>query len=344
MVYIFTNKAASLKTVFPKNAEFVLNQNISSELSKHSPGAGDITYIDVSAVSEEELSKTLTQVKKRCKDSSWGIIDPKGIIKDPAVLFFDGANDYLGTGFLKNSIIVDAKRLKDAHQWRKSLTGISEINNDVKSTGTTEGFLKSGIKLPAVSAFPGWKKMQTGKTMPFYLLFCSLQGKAALESRIGEKVLSQIHKRFASLLVSYLKEADGQLWVDTGKDCLFLLPPRAKSAEAAIKACMRMIVAAPQLVMETLGISLPANFIFALHYGSISYKPPGKTGTVVSDAVNSIFHLGSNKSEAGRLTISSGLPDVSVPKILQDLFAPFGEYEGRKIWHTKKFQYAKPWF
>jgi hypothetical protein len=139
-------------------------------------------------------------------------------------------------------------------------------------------------------------------------------------------------------------EGDGLLWMNTGRDCLFLFPPRAKCAEAAIKTCIGMIVSAPLFVLETFGISIPANFIFAMHYGTVTYKPPGKTGTVVSDAVNSIFHLGAKKSEPGRLTISGELPDVSIPANLQDLFVPAGEYEGRKIWHTKKFSYAKPWF
>jgi len=340
MVYVFTKKAASLKSVFPKNTDF-----LSTPLSKHSPDSGDITYIDISGLSDAELKKVITQIKKTCKDSLWGIIDPKGSVKDVSSLFFEGASDYLGAGLLKSSKGMDAKRLKDVLQWRRIYASAASVDNADKSAGSSDssGFLKSGIKLPAASSFPGWKKMQTGKSMPFYLLFCSLQGKVSLDSRLGEKVLSQVHKRFASLLVNSLKEADGLLWVDTGKDFLFLLPPRAKSAEAAIKACMGMIVASPLLVLESLGVTIPANFVFALHYGSINYKPPGKTGTVVSDAVNSVFHLGAKKAEPGRLTISGELPDVTVPKSCQDLFIPFGEYEGRKIWQTKKFSYAKAW-
>jgi hypothetical protein len=341
MIYVFTKKAApakTLKSVFPKNTGFV-----SSPLTKHSPGSDDITYIDVSDHTAAELKTTLNQAKKSCKDSTWGIIDPKGCIKDPAVLFFEGASDYLGPGFFKDSKGLDAKRVKDVLQWRRVYASAASVA--AKSAGVQDGtgFIKSGIKLPAVSAFPGWKKMQTGKSMPFYLLYCSIQGKVALDTRLGEKVLAQIHKRHASVLVNNLKAADGLLWMDTGRDFLFLLPPRAKSAEAAIKTCVGMIAASPLLVMEALGITIPANFVFALHYGSISYKPPGKTGTVVSDAVNSIFHLGAKKSEPGRLTISGELPDVSVPKTLHDLFISSGEYEGRKIWHTKKFNYGKTW-
>ncbi|MDR2943289.1 MAG: hypothetical protein LBV17_11930 [Treponema sp.] len=341
MIYVFTKKSASLKTALPKNVSFV-----NSPLSEHSPENGDISYIDVSGFSDAELKKTLAQLKKICCNTHWGIIDPKGSVKDIAELFFEGACDYLGPGLLKSPKGVDAKHFKSASQWRKVTPSAGPAggyeNAAVPSAGA--GFLKSGIKLPAASAFPGWKKMETGKNMPFYLLYCSLQGKTALDSRLNDKTLNNIHKNFLSLLSIYMEAGDGLLWMNTGRDCLFLFPPRAKSAEAAIKACVGMIVSAPLFVLETFGISIPANFIFAMHYGTITYKPPGKTGTIVSDAVNSIFHLGAKKSEPGRLTISGELPDVSIPPSLQDLFVPAGEYEGRKIWQTKKFTYAKPWY
>ena len=346
MIYIFAKKTEPLKTFFPKDAEFV-----STPLSKHSPGRADLTYIDVSGLAAAEIKKTLTQIKKSCKNSQWGIIDSKGSIKDPSSLFFDGASDYLGAAILKTSDGSDAKRLKEALQWRTALAGSALMNSSVSSDtdgekkpdALTENFLKSGVKLPAASAFPGWKKMQTGKSMPFYLFYCALQGKVPLDSRLEGKVLTQTHKKFLTLLSAKLKDAEGLLWMDTGKDCLFLIPPKAKCAEAVIKASMGMIASSPLFVLETLNITIPANFVFALHYGSISYKPPGKTGTVVSDAVNSVFHLGAKRAEPGRLTISGSLPGASIPKSCFDIFAPCGEYEGRKIWQTKKFKYEKNW-
>ena len=341
MVYIFSGNEKTLKKAFPENAEFT-----DSPLSKHSPADKDVTYFDVSGLAEAEIKKTLTQLKKSCGNSPWGIIDPKGSVKDTAALFFEGACDYLGPALLKESG-VDAKRLKEVIAWRKKQSGAagSSADGGAKSASADGkgGFIKSGIKLPAASAFPGWEKMQIGKSMPFYLLYCSLQGKVALDSRLDDKTVAQIHKNFLSHLDENLQESDGLLWMNTGKDCLFLIPPRAKCVEEAIKASVGMVISAPQIVLETLALSIPSNIIFALHYGTLNYIQPGKTGTIVSDAVNFIFHLGAKKAEPGRLTISGDLPDVTVPENLQDLFMPAGEYEGRKIWQTKKFSYVKPW-
>jgi len=346
MIYIFAKKTEQLKTFFPKDAEFV-----STPLAKHSPGRADLSYIDVSGLTDAEIKKTITQIKKSCKDSQWGIIDTKGSIKDPSALFFDGASDYLGASVLKSSDGLDAKRLKDAIRWRTALAGqalanssAAEVSDDDSKTESSAGnFLKWGVKLPAASAFPGWKKMQSGKSMPFYLFYGALQGKVPLDSRLEGKVLTQVHKKFVNLLSGRLKDADALLWMDTGKDCLFLIPPKAKNVEHVIKACLGMIASSPLLVLETLNITVPSSFVFALHYGSISYSPPGKTGTIVSDAVNSVFHLGAKKAEPGRLTVSGALPDASIPKSCYDVFASCGEFEGRKIWQTKKFKYEKNW-
>jgi len=340
MVYIFSKNEKTLKKVFPKNAEFI------ASLSKHSPADTDVTYFDISGLSAAEIKKTLTQLKKSCGDAPWGIIDPKGSVKDTAALFFEGAGDYLGPALIKEAG-VDSKRLKEVLAWRRNQAGAlgakKADSSSAEGGAKAAGFIKSGVKLPSASAFPGWKKMEVGKSMPFYLLYCSLQGKVPLDSRLDEKTVAQIHKKFLSYLDDNLRESDGLLWMNSGKDCLFLIPPRAKCAEEAIKTCIGMVVSAPLIVLETLGISIQASIVFALHYGTISYKQPGKTGTVVSDAVNFIFHLGAKKADPGRLTLSGELPETTVPKNLQDLFLHDGEYEGRKIWHTKKFSYVKPW-
>jgi hypothetical protein len=340
-VFVFSKNTA-LKPVFPKTAEFL---DIKM-LSAHSPENGDMTYLNVLGLSDDELKKALVLLKKNCKDKPWGIIDPKDTIKDIADLFFKGACDYLGSGILKLQPSVDLKRIKEAVQWHKKMeTAVVETDNGKSPLAASEtSFLNSGIKLPSEKTFPGWKKMQTGQEMPFYLLYCSLQGKIPLDTRLNDKAIAQVHKRFLDFLEDTFIESDGLLWMNSGKDCLFLIPPKAKCIEAAIKASIGMIISAPLIVLETLDINVQSNFIFALHYGSLAYKPPGKTGTVVSDAINFIFHLGTKKAMPGRLTVSGELPDKTISPLLEDCFCSAGSFENCKIWHTKKFSYAKPWF
>jgi len=342
-IYIFTRKDAALKTVFPKTARFLEP----AALSEHTPESGSFSYIDVSNFSEPELKKALTLIKNKCADSSWGIIDPKGSVKDIAALFFEGACDYLGASFFKNASAVDSKRIKEALSWRKTLADFKPLaaGENEKSAGEQDKTLlfKSEIKLPHESSFPGWNKIRAGKDMPFYLLYCCIHGNNQLDARLDTKTIAQLHKRFLSYLDNNFIEGDGLLWMNSGKDCLFLIPPRVKNIETSIKKCIDMIISTPLIVLESLAVSFPLNFIFALHYGSISYNPPGKTGTIVSDAINFIFHLGTKKAQPGRLTVSGELPDKTIPQSLHDCFVSAGEFEGRGIWHTKRFTYAKSW-
>ena len=341
LIYVITEKDAALKAFFPKNTVFMAEANSKPKLDDV-----DFIYIDVADFSDAKINKTLIQLKKSFKGSGWGIIDTKGILKDPASLFFDGASDYLGPDFFINPHKkINPKRIKAAFEWRETgfAGGQVKEKEEIVSSPSVE-LPRTGIKPPPMTLFPGWKKMRTGKTMPFYLLYCAIHGKTALNTRLGEKAYDHLRQRLLAYLFQSFREGDGLAWIHSGNDFLFLLPPKVKNAEAATKACVKMLASAPLVAIEALGLPVPVNFVFALHYGSIRYSPPGETGTVVSDAVNFAFHLGGKKAEPGSFTISDELPDGSIPQALEDCFVPFGEFEGRKIWHTKKFGYSKPWW
>lgn len=231
----------------------------------------------------------------------------------------------------------------NASQIKELMIKAKEIGSSVSSGVEGAKFLSSNIKLPPANVFPGWKKMQSGMSVPFYLLYCSIEGKTSLDSRFNEKTVAAIHARFVEFLKANLEGTEGLIWMNTGRDYLLLFPPKQKSIEKTINACMNMLVSAPLFTLECLDINLPVNFVFALHYGTIKYKPPGQTGTVVSDAINFVFHLGTKKAELGRLTISGDVPGVTVPKELQDCFVSTKDFEGRKIWQSKKFEYPKNW-
>ncbi|MDR2314199.1 MAG: hypothetical protein LBE02_06660 [Spirochaetaceae bacterium] len=335
-LYIFSKKEAALQGFFKKGSPVFLGLK---ELPRHKAREGDISYLDLSGLTAADAKKTAAQLKKRCKDTPWGLIDPRGSSKDPALWFFAGASDYLGPGALAG---IDPKRLGAAAAWRRGPQEDPAKGKDQSGRRAQAGLPKTGIKLPG-GGISGWKEIPTGKLMPFYLLYCSLRGKSSLSTRFGEAAYTQLHKRFLAHLSQNFQKAEGLVWMDSGKDCLVLIPPRAKNVEEAVVACIRLLLSAPITTIEILNLNVPVNFVFALHYGTVKYKPPGKTGTVVSDAVNFIFHLGAKQAEPGRLTVSSELPDNTVPKALEDWFVFAGEYEGRQIWHTKKIGYLRPW-
>jgi len=100
-----------------------------------------------------------------------------------------------------------------------------------------------------------------------------------------------------------------------------------------------MILHSRLISLEKLGLSFPLDFTIALHYRKTAFRAPGKTGTIVSEPVNYIFHLGAKKAETGRLTVSSEVPEDAIPEGLADLFSPAGVFEGISIRHSRRFVY-----
>ncbi|MDR2258893.1 MAG: hypothetical protein LBE14_07075 [Treponema sp.] len=322
-------KTAALTRVLPAAA-----------LSRHSPEAGDISYLDISGLPPEDLKKALARLKKSCRHSSWGILDPKGEAPDPAEFFFAGAADYIGPKALKGNI--GKKRFAAALAWREagsheSAAGTAAAPEADTLCGLADG--RNGRKLPG-GKFEGWHTIRAGTTAPFFFLFVSLSGKTNLRSRLGESSFVAVKNRLRDMLQQNLQDSQALLWMETESNCLFLIPPRAANGKAAVEASLKMIMGSPLISIEKLGLPIPVDFTFALHYGQTIFRAPGKTGTVVSDAVNYIFHLGVKHADPGRLTISTAVSDEAIPEGLAGLFVNAGMFEGFPIRHSRRFKYS----
>jgi hypothetical protein len=311
-----------------------------ADLGKHRPRPGDISYLDISGYAGEgEIKKAAALLRRRSKDSAWGILDPRGESPDPAQFFFDGASDYLGPKLIKAGI--DKKRFKTVLSWQDAPSGGKgpALNSD---PSPIEGGAKKTTRLPG-GKFAGWHSLRAGTTAPFFFLYISLkgEGKTNLRSRLGEGNYKLLRDRLRNFLQQTFYEANALLWMETETNCLFLIPPKAEYVKAAITASLKILMNTPMIMVETLGLPIPAGFVFALHYGKTPYRDPGKTGTVVSDAVNFIFHLGSKCAEIGRLTLSDELPGEALPPPLTDMFIPAASFEGRNLQHSRSFVYSK---
>jgi hypothetical protein len=108
---------------------------------------------------------------------------------------------------------------------------------------------------------------------------------------------------------------------------------------AVVEAVLKMILNSRLISIEDIGLSIEVDFTFALHYGETIYQAPGKTGRVISETINYIFHLGTKKAEPGRLTISSDVPDEVIAPGLKDIFCTAGTFENIPIRHSKHFIY-----
>jgi hypothetical protein len=339
-IYIFSSKKlAALGLDLPKSSGIELLPP--AGLDKHRPLSGDLSYLDISGYAGEgETEKAAALLRRKCGDTPWGIIDPRGEWADPARFFFDGAADYLGPKLIKAGI--DKKRFKAVLSWQE-VPAKKRAPESVSEAGAAPeaGGAKKTTKLPP-GKFAGWQSLRAGTTAPFFFLYVSLagEGEVNLRSRLGEGSYKLLRDRLRTFLQQSFYEANALFWMETEANCLFLIPPKGEQVKAAIAAALKTLMNTSMIMAETLGLSVPAGFIFALHYGKTPYRAPGKTGTVVSDAVNFIFHLGTKCAEIGRLTLSDEIPGEALPPQLADIFIPAGSFEGRNLRHSRRFVYS----
>jgi len=302
------------------------------------PQSGDQVYLDIAGIDSAKCKKYIKQFK--ANGYFFGIIDPKGIAADPALYFFRGASDYIGQAQVKKGI--GKKRFTEALSWTCEKTSdAGTVKNETPGNGKAAKKAETTISIknhkPVSGKFEGWNSIRSGATGSFFFLFISLSGKSNLRAMLGETTFILLHNRLREVLQQSFGEADALIWMEAEGNSLLLVPPKLYNGRAAVITALKTILNSRLICMEKLGLTIPAEFTFALHYGQTIYQAPGKTGEVISESVNYIFHLGIKKAQAGRLTISGAVPDEVIPEGLADLFTPAGSFEGLKISQSRRF-------
>ncbi len=321
-----------------------------AELSKRAAPEADIVYLDCRDLDQGEIKKALTRIKKIHPGTPWGCIDPKGSNPDPAQLFYEGACDYIGPALLKNGI--PHSRLKQLLSYAEFLTRgaqapeamNSRMSSDSKSlpknTAETRGrgSADAVADCPSIQRepFPGWEGIKAGETREFFFLYAAIANSSALKAKIGEKRFASLREALMTHLRKEFADTDGQAWMQADSAVLFLIPPPEGRARLVIEACLHALLSTPLLGYEQLGLESPLSLVFALHYGKTPYQAPGRTGTVVSEDVNFIFHLGTKKAQAERISVSARAM-AAIPPRLTDHFSAAGEFEGVEICASRRF-------
>lgn len=297
------------------------------EIKAYKAERGDIAYVDLGGLDAAAARKAIQAIRKRCQESAWGVVDPEGSIEDVASLFHDGAADYIGKTLAADG--VTKARVKAALAFHSCCRPGAECADEPVEVGA------SADDGDYTGKFPGWKALKAGKVYPFYFLFASVGGQTNLKTRLGEAGYATLRDRVRALLSQTLLEADAMLWMETDSSGLYLLPPSRASAEAAVRSLTRLLLSTPLVAYEKLGLPISVEFTFAMHRGKTEYAPPGKTGTIVSDAVNFIFHLGAKR--AASACLSSSAEAAAIPAQLADLYVADGVFEGRKLVRSRRF-------
>jgi hypothetical protein len=280
---------------------------------KKAPGA--FVYLDAQAEPDPARLLELGAKLGAIEGCAWGVIDRSGAVADPAALFFAGAKDYIGPRLCREGL--EPGRLERA----LSFAGLAPAPDEAPA---------------AAPRFPGWASLSPGDKVQVRFCYAAIGNQRELLERIGEKRLNKLKEDFAAFLEPWAKECGGICWIREQSGCLLLFPPRDEGMNPVL-AAFRLLLDRALVGYEVFRLETPLSFRFAFHAGATMWRPPGATGTLISDDVNFIFHLGAKAADDGTIFVSDAA-ERSVPSFLRDLFAPVGDFEGRHLLASKRFR------
>ncbi len=313
-VYVFGN--GKPHPIFSKikkkdaSVEYIEIAKLKNDIASLS--AGSLVYVDISIGKLGEEKKIIKLFEEQ-KQILWGIIDPKGIIKDPADLFHRGGADYLGTEFVKSPVAVS--RLLRVASFR-TIEVPEEASNENASS-----YIPSGSD---------WSTVNEGKEYTFCLMYFEMDNQAELKKNASDKQLkerSQIVHDFLERTIAPLK---GRVWIWSGFGGLVLIPFDGEKCEAVL-AAVRMQINRTIISTEECRLGLTVSYRIAMHLGNTVYRSRGETGTIISDSINSLYHLGQKFARPGDLLLTEEM-ERFIPAGIRDLFVNTGVYEGRCIY------------
>lgn len=307
----FTKKKENSLTLFPV-------KKMKSELAKLP--AGTAVYIDITTVQVKDHVKTLALLVSR-KDILAGVVDQKGVLIDIASFFHKGGADYIGKDLFKKGFPVD--RVKALTEFRgdaaAAAAGCAETVSNDKSIIPSGG---------------DWTKISQGSEYTFCMMFIELDRKNEIKkSQFGAGAANPV-EIFRSYVENHIQGANGKIWMWMESGGLILFPFDGKSCGDALVAGFRMMLNRKIYSIEQSIFNTLLSFRIAVHIGNTVYKKRGDTGTIVSDSINSIFHLGQKFAEPGNLYLTEHAHRYS-PEGLKSHMKTIGQFEGREIFRMK---------
>lgn len=278
-------------------------------------GAGELIYLDLASIPKRQNDswlKSLSETKGLC----WAIIDRTRVLADPACLFRRGAVDYLGVGACEG--LVDQARLDQIQAYAERLDNHSArvLRNPASTT-----------------CFPGWEGLTEGKIYELCAFYVGIWDADGLRTRLGEPRFLRLKSAVLGLVNSILQEHGGLLWISDDQSFLALFPPEL--ASQLVVSAMRILVNMRLISFEQLRLEQEVGSLyFCLRRCELPWQKPGQTGTVVSDALNYMYHLGRKFTPPNTIDLVDDLAETLEPR-LRACFSGVGSFENRPI---RRFQ------
>jgi class 3 adenylate cyclase len=312
----FSKKPALLKRLpaFTGKSGKVFEARALEDLTPLLPSLADaeISYIDVRGMTERELGKVLSLISDH-PEACFGVFDPAGAVKDVASVFHAGAVDYLGKGMSPSALTAKRRSVIEAYAER---CDIGQGDADEAESEVQPG------------SADAWADVVPGQAYRFAIMYVDVDDSEEMKKRYEPNNLAAAMNTFRSYIEGIAKEHGGRLWMWSRFGGLVLFPLRDNRSLAPVCG-LRILLSSIFYDVEESPLPGRLSFHMALSVGETVYRE-NDTGRIVSDAINSIFHLGQRYTKPGQFLCSAEAYDL-VPQALRSIFVPVGTFEGRRI-------------
>ena len=282
-------------------------------------GPADLLYLDLSSFTAAEARAWLKQLLHRC-DLFVGIIDPKGTVKDVPSLFHDGAVDYVDGAAWKAGL--PARRLGRAAAYARSLKRFPEAAGQAAPPAR-----------PCRPSGADWSRIREGEEYTFSLLFIELDGAEDLELRFGAANLTEALASFRAYVERSAAPFGGRTWIWSRFGGIVLFPFDGRREQAA-PCGLSMTLYKYLYDIEESRFPHFVSWRMAAHLGEVAWRERA-TGTLVSETLNSVFHLGQQFVPAGQFHVTEAVRELA-GEPMRRFFVPAGQFEGRRIWRMRR--------
>jgi hypothetical protein len=325
-VFVFSDspKIKKLLDSAPRSKNFDVSVYPIEDIKKivKKPEQPIFVYIDCGGL-DHELYTHIGFLSK--KENVWfGVIDTKGSVYDVAELFFLGAVDYIGSMDLTEDFTETRFRsiLKYINKFRK-------MADVVAQKPAKQGNHNHAYKI----AKTGWDEIEAGKEYTFQIMFIELDGAKDIEKKYAKKHFLEALSAFHGYINKYISNFQGKIWVWKDLGGIVLFPFNGKECKSVTAG---FIIYLYKLLHDVEESRFP-NFISfrtAVHLGNVVYAKK-ETGNVISDTINTVFHIGKKFAEPGCFYITDEVYEF-MPQQLNHYFIPAGKFEGREIYRMKR--------
>ncbi len=274
-----------------------------------------LVYLDLKGLTSTERLRVLSLIEKK-PELRFGVIDSAGAVGDVAALFHAGAVDYIG------------RKLGGSALTAKRIAAVAEYARSVDQPSDAVDVSEDMPEPMSASAGDGWGDIVPGREYRFAFLYVEADDSEELKKHHEPANLASAMETFRGFIDRIVTQHGGRLWLWSRFGGLALFPLRGGSCAAPLCALRILLSRIFYDVEESL---LPGRLSFrmALSVGNTVYRKVN-TGEIVSDGINSIFHLGQRFARPGQFLVTEEACELAPPS-LRERFVPAGSYEGRRI-------------